>query len=400
MRTRGNPLGWGALLITTALLVAGCGGASDDAQDEDPAEPAGTKDAEVAESLSLTFTPEDEATGVVPAEPMTVEAEHGSLTEVSLVGTHGSVVDGAMNDDETAWTTAEPLGFGKTYVFEVSGVGADGETVEETSRFTTATPQRRASVRMNVPDGATVGVGMPISFQFDTAITDREAVEDAISITSTPETDGAFRWFNDSWVVWRPEDYWEPGTKVDVDAEIYGKDLGGGVFGSRDRSASMTIGDKVIARVDGSSHEMTVSVDGDTTRTIPVSLGKPSSPTPNGIYTVMSEHYDYTMDSSTYGVPSDAPDGYEITVSHATRMSYSGIFYHAAPWSVGDQGNRNVSHGCINMSTRNAEWMMNSSKPGDLIEVVNAGDSELEPTDGWSVWQMSWEEWTSGDQGA
>lgn len=360
----------------------------------------GGGEADVAEPLSLAMTPQDEADGVVPADPVTVEAANGTLTEVSLVGTHGSDVEGSLDDDATSWSSEEPLGYGRTYILEATGTGEDGEAVSESAEFTTVTPDQQASVRMNTPDGGTVGVGMPISFEFDTAIIDKEAVEDAIEISSEPETEGSFYWYNDAWLMWRPKDYWEPGTEISVDAEIYGKDLGDGIYGAQDRSATMTIGEEVIARADGQSHEMRVQVNGEHQRTMPISLGEPETPTPNGIYTVMSEHYDYTMDSSTFGVPADAPDGYEITVSHATRMSHSGIFYHSAPWSVGDQGHRHVSNGCINMSTADADWMMNNSRPGDLIEVVNAGDQELAATDGWSVWQMSWEEWKSGGEHA
>src|SRR5699024_12219186 len=39
--------------------------------------------------------------------------------------------------------------------------------------------------------------------------------------------------------------------------------------------------------------------------------------------------------------------GYKVTVDYATRLSATGIFFHSAPWSVVDQGVRNVSHGCI-----------------------------------------------------
>jgi hypothetical protein len=77
-------------------------------------------------------------------------------------------------------------------------------------------------------------------------------------------------------------------------------------------------------------------------------------------------------------------------------MSNSGIFYHSAPWSVGSQGKRNVSHGCINLSTENAKWLMDTSKKGDLVTVANSGGPALESTDGWSDWQMSWDEWKTG----
>ena len=39
------------------------------------------------------------------------------------------------------------------------------------------------------------------------------------------------------------------------------------------------------------------------------------------------------------------------------RVTYSGEFIHAAPWSVGSQGVANVSHGCTGLSTADAAWL-------------------------------------------
>jgi lipoprotein-anchoring transpeptidase ErfK/SrfK len=151
-----------------------------------------------------------------------------------------------------------------------------------------------------------------------------------------------------------------------------------------------------VAVADGGTHQMSISVNDQEIKTLPISMGKPGHNTPAGTYTVMSEHNGYTMDSSTYGVAADAPGGYRTFIQYAVRMSNSGIFYHSAPWSVGSQGKSNVSHGCINLSTDNAKWLMDTSKEGDIVTVQNSGGPKLEPTDGWSVWQLSWDEWKSG----
>ena len=87
---------------------------------------------------------------------------------------------------------------------------------------------------------------------------------------------------------------------------------------------------------------------------MPISMGKNSTPTPNGIYTIGDRYQQLIMDSSTYGVPSNSPEGYRLEVDWATQMSYSGIYVHSAPWSVGSQGSDNVSHGCLNVSPENA----------------------------------------------
>jgi lipoprotein-anchoring transpeptidase ErfK/SrfK len=181
-----------------------------------------------------------------------------------------------------------------------------------------------------------------------------------------------------------------------VRAAIYGRHLGNGVYGREDRTADLAIGDALIATMDGATHQMTVTVNGSIVKTLPISMGKRGWETPHGIYTAMSEHTNYTMDSSTYGLPADSPGGYRTTVAVATRLSNSGIFYHSAPWSVRQQGNSNVSHGCVNLSTENARWLQGISNKGDVYIVVNSGGPALEPTDGLSVWQIPWDQWKTG----
>ncbi|MQA60308.1 MAG: L,D-transpeptidase family protein [Actinophytocola sp.] len=386
-----------ATVLAAAVLVTGC--TATQAQERAPGQEssaAAESPPPVLNSLELKLKPAPNAEEVVPAAPVTVKAEHGELTRVTLIGKHGTVVKGGMNQQKTEWRSAEPLGYTKQYTLTARGIGEDGETVKKRSTFTTVTPAQQVSVQMTVPDGATVGVGMPISFQFSAPISDKDAAERALQVKPSRKTEGAFHWFSDSWVVWRPKKYWKPGTKVKVNAKIYGTHLGGGIYGSQSQSRSMKIGEKLIAVADGKTHQMTVRVDGRKIKTIPISMGKPTHPTHHGIYTVMSEHRGYTMDSSTYGVSTDDPEGYRITVDYATRMSNSGIFYHSAPWSEVAQGNSNTSHGCLNLSTANAAWLMEKSKPGDLIEVVNSGGAKLEPTNGWSFWQLSWKQWKSG----
>ena len=57
------------------------------------------------------------------------------------------------------------------------------------------------------------------------------------------------------------------------------------------------------------------------------------------------------------------------------RVTYSGEFIHAAPWSVGSQGCANVSHGCTGMSTDNADWLYHMSVRGDVVEYVGTDRS-------------------------
>ena len=150
---------------------------------------------------------------------------------------------------------------------------------------------------------------------------------------------------------WRPAQYWKPGTTVDVAVNTYGVDLGDGLFGQENVTTHFTIGDEVIATADDNTKTLTVRRNGEVVKTMPISMGKNSTPTNNGTYIVGDRFGHIVMDSSTYGVPVNSPNGYRTEVDYATQISYSGIFVHAAPWSVGSQGYSNVSHGCLNVST-------------------------------------------------
>ena len=341
----------------------------------------------------VSITPVDTSVDVAPGDPVVMAAKNGKLTQYLLTNPEGKQVAGTLSPDGSVWQSAEALGFGKTYTASAIGEGSDGKPVTLTSTFSTVTPRVKADLSMNPLDGQTVGVGQPLAFYFDTKIADRAAAEAAIQITTTPPVEGDFHWFDDKQVHWRPKDYWPAGTQVSINAAIYGKNFGNGIFGNDSRSANVVIGDAVVATADGATHQMTVSVNGQVARTIPISMGKPGHETPSGVYVVMSEHTNYTMDSGTYGVPADSPAGYRTTVDVATRLSNSGIFYHSAPWSVGDQGNRNVSHGCINMTTEAAAWLQSISNKGDVVIIQNSGGPVLEPWDGLGDWQIPWEQW-------
>jgi lipoprotein-anchoring transpeptidase ErfK/SrfK len=386
------------LLLAAGFVIAGCSGASNDkpAPAAGPGNPAPNTNALVLRPATLALVPAAGAADIAPGEPVSITVTDGKVGEVKLTGADGKQVAGKAKADDTGWESSEPLGYGKSYTVNATATGTDGKPVTATSTFTTTKPQRQASVSLNLVDGQTVGVGMPLIFTFSSNIADKAAAEMALKIVSEPQTEGAFHWFGDKSVIWRPKEYWKSGTKVTVNAAIYGKNLGKGTFGKEDRVTKGAIGDKLVAVADGGTHQMSISVNDQEVKTLPISMGKPGHNTPAGTYTVMSEHNGYTMDSSTYGVAADAPGGYRTFIQYAVRMSNSGIFYHSAPWSVGSQGKSNVSHGCINLSTDNAKWLMDTSKEGDIVTVQNSGGPKLEPTDGWSVWQLSWDEWKSG----
>lgn len=227
----------------------------------------------------------------------------------------------------------------------------------------------------NPTNGSIAGAAKPIYINFARPIADRQMAQDAVHISSNPPVPGRFYWVNDTQLRWRPQDFWPAGTVVNIDA--------GGT------KSSFTVPEQLVATVDDATHTMTVVRNGKVEKTFPVSMGKPDGKheTKNGTYYVLEKFADITMDSSTYGVPVNSPEGYKLKVQDAVRIDNSGIFVHSAPWSVGDQGKRNVSHGCINLSPANAQWFYDNFGSGDAVVIKNSVGLYNAP-DGASDWQM------------
>jgi len=346
---------------------------------------------------TITSDPPDHAVGVSPVTTVTVTVTKGKLGQVSVTNPQGAPVVGQPEPDGTSWKTTEPLGYGKTYTINASAVGDDDRQVSTTSTFTTIEPRTLAYPSINPLNGETVGVGQPISVYFDEPIADRKAAEDAITVTTSPHVEGAFHWFSRREVHWRPQQFWAPGTHVTVDIHDYGKELGNGVYGQEDRTSHFTIGDAFIARADGATHQMTVEINGRLVRTMSISMGRPSTPSAKGVHVVTDRNATKVMDSTTFGLALDA-GGYIAKVQWATRISNSGEFVHAAPWSVAQQGNSNVSHGCINLSPDNAKWFFDNVRKGDVVINTNTGGPDLKSWDGFGDWQVPWAQWVSGNR--
>jgi lipoprotein-anchoring transpeptidase ErfK/SrfK len=344
----------------------------------------------------LTASVTDGAVGVAVGAPVTVSAEGGVLAGVTLVNENGRSVNGQVSSDGVHWSTTEPLGFNRRYTLTAKARGLGGVASRQMT-FETQSPQDLTMPYALPLDGEVVGVGEPVAIRFDENIDDRAAAEKAIVIKADPPVEGAFYWLNNREVRWRPKEFWKPGTAVTVAVNTYGVKLGDGLFGEDNVNTHFTIGDEVIVTVDDNTKTLTVHVNGDVVKTMPVSMGKDSTPTANGTYIVGERYKHIIMDSSTYGVPVNSPNGYRTDVDWATQISYSGVFVHAAPWSVGAQGHTNTSHGCINVNTSNAMWFYDHIKRGDVVQISNTVGPTLSGTEGLGDWNIPWEQWHAGN---
>jgi lipoprotein-anchoring transpeptidase ErfK/SrfK len=338
----------------------------------------------------------DGAVGVPVDSPVTVSAGDGVLGAVAMVSEEGGSVAGRLSPDGLTWATAEPLGYNEQYILTAEALGLGGVARNRVT-FETQSPENLTMPYVLPNDGEVVGVGQPVAIRFDEDIPNRLSAQQGITVTTNPPVEGAFYWLNNREVRWRPASYWKPGTTVDVAVNTYGVDLGDGLFGQENVTTHFTIGDVVIATADDDTKTLSVRRNGEVVKTMPISMGKDSTPTDNGAYIIGDRYSHLIMDSSTYGVPVNSPNGYRLEVDWATQMSYSGIYVHSAPWSVGSQGRSNVSHGCLNVSPGNAIWFYDNTKRGDIVEVINTVGPTLSGTDGLGDWNIPWEQWRAGN---
>ncbi|HEV7899774.1 MAG TPA: Ig-like domain-containing protein [Planosporangium sp.] len=366
---------------------------------------------DVAWAGSLAVTPAPGATGVPVTDPVTVTATSADLGTVTLTDAEGGQVAGGLDADRRRWRATGPLGYHKRYRLTTVVTGPGGRRLTRSSTFTTVKPANltlaylQANAGRPLADRQTYGVGQPVVVRFDEKIPDRAAAEKALEVVTEPHVDGAWHWFSDQELHWRPPTYWGPGTRVTVNASLYGKAVGPGLYGQDNASASFTIGPSKVAVADDDTHHILVSIDGQQVRDIPTALGKNGSTigargeridfrTRSGVHVVLGNERVTRMTSASFGITS-GPNAYDERIEWTTHLSYAGEYVHAAPWSVADQGYRNVSHGCLNVNTENAIWFYDNFGPGDVVEVRNTGIA-LDPTDGLGDWNLSWEDWRAG----
>ncbi|WP_240945695.1 Ig-like domain-containing protein [Rhodococcus sp. HNM0569] len=364
-------------------MVVGCGTGSDGSG------PAASDDPVV----EVTADPADGASDVNPTVPVSITARDGTFTDVALHTPDGRAVQGTLSPDRATFTVGEPLGYASTYTWSGTAVGTDGKSKPVEGGFTTLAPDEIVHANTNIGDGQEVGIAAPIMLQFDSSITDKAAVEKALTVTTNPPTPGAWAWLEDdggSRAHWRPQNYWAPGTTVDVEAKLYGVDYGDGAYGGEDLSLHFTIGRSQVVVANAPSHRLQVVRDGATIMDIPVSYGEGDEArnvTRSGIHMVTEKHEDFLMSNPPY---------YEnVRERWAVRISNNGEFIHANPLTTGSQGASNVTNGCINLSLEDAQQYFQTAMYGDPVEVTGTSIA-LSPADGDVYdWTIDWPTWQS-----
>jgi lipoprotein-anchoring transpeptidase ErfK/SrfK len=380
------------LLLTVAIALVGSAGVVTGVNVEDTdGDGAPTILGPRPAGVTVSYQPSG-GPPVSPTAQIRITASGGELRDVALTPTSGVPVKGTLAPDRRSWVPAEPLRYGTTYTWSGTAADAEGTTVPLAGKLVTVSPSRLVRATVNIGDGRTVGVAAPVQIQFTGHITDRAAVERALSVSTSVPTEGSWGWLQDesggSRVHWRTKDYWKPGTKVVVSAKLFGVGYGSGSYGAADVSSTFAIGRSQITKADVTSHQLVVVRSGQQIASYPASYGLDSDPNRNtrsGVHVVTEKFTDKRMRSEQYG--------YDVMEKWAVRMSNNGEFIHANPQTTGVQGSSNVSHGCVNLSTADAKAYYDSAMYGDPVEVTGSG-VKLSARDGdiW-VWTMDWTAW-------
>ncbi|WP_159766897.1 L,D-transpeptidase [Streptomyces sp. HM190] len=376
------------LVVSLGAGVTACGSGG---------HPLSGKPYDAADQVSFS-TPSGDGEKADPDKPLEVTAEDDArITDVTAVDAAGRYVAGELSADGSRWHSTSPLAANARYTVRVSTEDDDGAPGREERTFDTGRPlaKKRLSVTFG-PKGGKYGVGQPVTAELSSAVKDKAAravVERALKVESTPAAEGAWHWVDDKKLHYRPKEYWPAGATIKVRSNLEGIKIGDRLWGGKAEPLTLTTGDKIVAVTDAAAHQMTVYKNDEVIKEIPVTTGMPGYDTRNGVKVVLAKEGTVRMTSASIG----ASDFYDLIVHNSVRVTNSGEYVHAAPWSTGSQGYANVSHGCTGMSSANAEWFYDTINEGDIVKVVNsAGDTMAPFGNGFGDWNLDWQKWREG----
>ncbi|AJT61924.2 hypothetical protein T261_0233 [Streptomyces lydicus] len=389
-----------ALCTAGVVALAACGGNASSGRND------GGKNGQAgdASGFKIKLSVEDGATDA-GINDTGVKVTGGKLTAVRLVQVdNGATVKGSIAADGSSWQPSRPLERGTKYKVVANAKDAKGRSATENATFTTVSSANSFIGSYTPDNGKTVGVGMPVSFNFDKVITNKKDVQSHIKVTSSSGQQVVGHWFGAQRLDFRPQDYWKAGSKITMKIDLDGVKGGEGITGVQSKTVSFTIGRSQVSTVDMNTQTMTVKRDGRTLKSLPISGGSSDNPTYNG-QMVISEKLEQTrMDGSTVGFGTKE-NSYNIPdVPHAMRLSSSGTFLHGNYWgSPSIFGKAGTSHGCIGLrdvkgggGDTPGKWFFNESLVGDVVIVKNSHEQTVKPDNGLNGWNLSWSQWQQG----
>ncbi|MFH8370830.1 Ig-like domain-containing protein [Streptomyces sp. NPDC018031] len=402
-----------AAVLSGVLTLAACGG--DDDNNDEGSQGHGKSAAQVDEAAAakasdakIKITPKNGATNAGLNRDAKVTVSGGKLTSVVMTApATGATVEGTISPDGTSWEPTAQLDRSTQYKIVAEAKDDEGRKATENSSFTTVSPAHSFIGNFTPEDGSTVGVGMPVSINFDKPVTNKKDVQSHITVTSSSGQQVVGHWFSQTRLDFRPQEYWKPNSTVTMKLNLDGVEASNGVTGVQDKSVTFRIGHSQVSTVDVKNKTMTVVRDGKTAKTIKISAGSAENPTYNGQMVISEKFKETRMNGATVGFTDDDGKGeYDIKdVPHAMRLSTSGTFIHGNYWgSDAIFGGANTSHGCVGLNdvkgggdpNQDGAWFYKNSQIGDVVVVTGSPDKTIQPDNGLNGWNMSWDEWVGG----
>jgi lipoprotein-anchoring transpeptidase ErfK/SrfK len=350
------------------------------------AAPSSAPRSPAAPTPTLFITPADGNAAARPDAGITVSVTGGRIHHVT-VQTSGDPVIGDLSQDGRTWQSRWTLGVDEHYTVVATAAGPSGQVVSTSSSFTTLAPRRVLRTQIFEGYQKTYGVGMPIMLAFNHPVTDRAAVERALTLRTSRPVVGAWSWIDDEHLNFRPRDYWPAHTRVSFTGHLDGVRAGPGLYGAAKLTQTFNIGASLIVVASARTHRMHVYRDGRLAHNWPISTGTPGHDTPDGTYLTIEKANPEEMKPSD--IRPGQPGYYDLNVPWSVRFTFSGDFLHDAYWSVAQQGSVNVSHGCVNMHPADAEAYYKMARPGDPVTITGSPVAGT-PGDGWTDWFLSW----------
>ncbi|MFD7403888.1 Ig-like domain-containing protein [Streptomyces sp. NPDC059866] len=398
-------------LLGSVLVLSACSGGNEASGSDSGNDTSQAKVDEAAAQKSsqaqIEITPKDGSANASINNSAAVTVSKGKLTEVTMTTSDGTAVEGEISADKKSWKPTVQLERSTTYKVAATAQDSEGREAHENASFTTVSPDNSFIGTFTPDDGATVGVGMPVSINFDKAITNKVDVQKGITVSTSSGQEVVGHWFNANRLDFRPEDYWKEGSTVTLKLALDGVEGAEGVYGVQQKTVTFTIGRNQVSYVDANTKQMKVTQDGKVVKTIPISAGSPENKTYEGQMVISEKFKETRMNGATVGFTDDDGKGeYDIKdVPHAMRLSTSGTFIHGNYWGADSVfGSVNTSHGCVGLNdTKGANdpktegaWFYNNSIVGDVVVVQNTGDKTIAPDNGLNGWNMDWAQWKAG----
>ena len=375
-----------ALSAAACLVVAACSSGGSATSSGSAGQPSSKSSAHAvtASSAALSITPVNGARTANPAKGVVVKASEGKIQNVTVTAGHDPV-SGSLSEGNTVWRSTWALQPSRSYTVHATAVNSAGKTVSSVSSFRTLTPSATDTAMIFEGYKQSYGVGIPIRLTFSSPVSNKAAVERSLEVTSSKPVTGSWYWDGDQTLYFRTMNYWQPGTTVSFNGHLAGLEASPGVYFTADLTQTFDIGPSLIVVASTKTHHLNVYYKGKLWGHWPISTGRPGLDTVDGTYITLEKGNPVRM----------VGNGYNELVNDAVRFTYSGDYLHSAPWSVGEQGITNVSHGCVNLSPQHAAMYYNLATPGDPVTVIGSPHAG-KWGDGFTVWFLSWKQLLKG----